>query len=366
MRPLLSRFILFLALLPLVQACQSEASTLAQEEPRRGAPVDVLELETTTFVDTFAVLGTAEPLETVQLSAEVPGRILQAYVEEGEAVRRGQPIFRIDVEVDQAGIDVLETQLQAAQRELTRLEALRAEGLATAQQLDRARTEVATVENNLRQRRLGVSRDLIASPIDGVLASRPADPGEYANPGAPLAEVIDYDTIVVHAQVPESELSYVQDRGDVDVFFPALNQTFTGQVHHIALRVSGTSRNFPVEIRLDNADRTIRPGMRARLHFERLRYENTVLLPRDAVLEGFLGREAMVLEDTNQGLRARVRPITLGPETRDRVVVLDGLSKGDRVILRGHRGLVDEARVEIVTSTTQASSNLDPSNKEEL
>lgn len=331
-----------------LSGCQSEASSLP-EQGSAGAPVDVLHLNGTTFVDTFEVLGTAEPLESVQVSAEVPGLILRAFAEEGEEIQRNQRLFQIDVEVDQAGIDVLETQLDAARRELRRMEALRAEGLATSQQLDNARTEVASLESNLRQSRLGVSRDQVRSPIAGFLSQRMADPGEYASPGNPLAEIIAYDTIVVHALVPESELRYVEGQENVEVYFPALEESFRGDVHRIALRVSGTTRNFPVEIRIDNQDRRLRPGMRARLQFERLTYEDVVVIPRDAVLEGFRGREAMVVENG----RARVRTITLGPESRENVVVTAGLQSGDTVILRGHRGLVDEASVDIITEATQ-------------
>ena len=333
--------------------CNSEASTLAEERSRTGSPVDLLVVSSQDFTDTFRVLGTAEPIESVQLSAEVPGRILRAFFEEGDRIERNQIAFRVDVEVDQAGIDVLETQLEAAQRELRRLEALRSEGLATAQQLDSARTEVASLESNLRQLRLGISRDVVRSPISGYLSTRMADPGEYANPGAPLAEVIDYDTIVVHAQVPESELRFIEGQEEIEVYFPALNQTRQGTIHRIALRVTHTSRNFPVEIRVENSDHRIRPGMRARLHFNRLSYEEIILLPRDAILEGFQGREAMVVEETEEGLLARVRTVTLGPGSSENVVVTEGLRHGDRVILRGHRGLVDRALVDVISEHHQ-------------
>jgi membrane fusion protein, multidrug efflux system len=335
--------------------CQSEAAPV--EEPRRGAPVDVLELKAVEFVDRFEVLGTAQPQEVVRLSSDVPGRILRALVEEGDPVQRGQRVFQIDLEVDAAGVGVLQTQRDAAQRELERIEELRREGLATAQQLDRARTELAGAEQNLRQRELSVSRNQVTSPIAGFLATRMADAGEYANAGAPLAEVIDIDRIVVHAQVPESEIRYVNREGEVDVLFPGLNQVRKGQIHRVALRASDASRTYRVEIYVENEDHQILPGMRARLEFERERYEGVVLLPRDAILEGFRGREAMVVE----GGVARVRTVTLGPGSGTEVVVLEGLSEGDQVILRGHRGLIDGARVEVITEQAQPATVEDPS-----
>ncbi len=342
--------VLFLSLL--VVGCQPDDQPVAEE--RAGAPVDTLTVTSTSFVDRFEVLGTAQPLEAVQLSSDVPGRILRAHLEEGEKVRRGQRVFQIDVEVDAAGLAVLQTQVEAAERELQRIEELRREGLATAQQLDGARTELANARQSLRQRELSVSRNHVTSPIAGYLSVRFADPGEFANAGTPLAEVIDFDTVVVHAQVPESEIRYVRGAEEIDVYFPSLDETRQGRVHRVALRATDVSRTYRVESRVDNEDHHIRPGMRARLHFERQQYDDVVMVPRDSILEGFRGREAMVVED---GV-ARVRTVTLGPGSIREVVVFNGLSTGDEVILRGHRGLIDGARVEVIDNERQPEADL--------
>lgn len=340
--------------------CTSEAAPGGDKQGDIAAsPVDTLVISTTSFVDTFEVMGTADPLESVHVSSDLPGRILAASFDEGDSIRRGQSLFRIDVEVDEAGLQALETRVNAAERELNRMQRLREEGLATAQQLDTAETELDNARQNLSQSQLSVSRNHVKSPISGFVAVRMADVGEYANPGSPLAEIIDFDTIVVNAQVPESEVRHVNKDRTIDVYFPALDQTVEGTIHRTALRATETSRTFRVEIRVDNQAHRIRPGMRARLHFERETYDDVIMIPRDAVLEGFRGREAMIVTGDETKGRAETRTITLGPGAGNYVVVTDGLEAGQRVILRGHRGLVDGGFVEVIDEAHQGRTEDD-------
>ncbi len=345
-----------LCLVALLGGCDSQASELSDEERVVDpSPVETLVLSTTEFTDSFQVLGSAEPVDTVQVSSDVPGKILNARVDEGDPVRSGQALFRIDTETDEAGQQVLETQVEAAERELARLERLLEEGLATEQQVDNARTELESARKNLRQSQVSLGRSTVTSPIDGFVSIRFQDTGEFANAGAPLVEIIDYSRIAVFAQVPESEIRHIEADPDieVDVDIPALDATYRGTIERIALRPSANTRTYTVEIHIDNEDLRIRPGMRTRAHFVRATYEEAIVIPRDSILEGFEGREVMVVPGSEEIDHAQVRRIQTGPGSRDEVVVLDGLKAGDRLILRGHRGLIGDAHVEVVEERDQ-------------
>lgn len=345
--------LLFAASLVGWAGCDSEAAQRAgAEEVAEVAPspVETLVVGSTEYVDTFEVLGTGEPLEAVDVASDVPGQVLEAYVDDGDPVARGEVLFRIDVETEEAGREVLETQVEAAQRELERLKRLREEGLTTQQQVDNARTELAQARKNLRQSEVSIGRNTVRSPIEGHVAARLADAGEFANAGMPLAELIDYSTIVVYARVPESQIRYV-DAGDdteLEVEFPALESAASGVIARVALRPSSGSRTYTVELHVNNEELRIRPGMRARVHFERHRHEDAVVIPRDSILEGYDGREIMVVPGKKDIARAETRRIETGPGSRDEIVVTDGLAAGERLILRGHRGLIGDARVEVV------------------
>ncbi len=324
-------------------------------------PVETLVVEPTDFTDTFEVLGTAEPEESVEVASEFPGDVLDVNVEEGDEVNRGDLLFRIDTETDEAGREVLKTQVDAAKRELERLERLNEEGLATQQQVDNARTDLERAERDLRQSDVSIGRHRVRSPVDGRVAMRMVDAGEFASAGVPLIEIVQFDTVVVYAQVPESEIRYVDtdDTTELEVDIPALDETYTGEIRRVALRPSASTRTYTVEVHVDNEDQAIRPGMRARTHFQRDHYDDVLLIPRDSILEGFDGREVMVVDGDEETGRAEVRSITTGPGTRNDVVVFSGLEPGERLVLRGHRGLIADAKVEVVEEHRQGDDKED-------
>lgn len=350
-------FVLLLAMW--AGACNDGADASVANE-LLAMPVETLVMLPQTFVDRFEVIGTAEPLESVQVSTEIPGRVLAANFKEGEVVRRGQTLYRIDVEVDSARIDVLQSQVSSAKRELARMNNLAREGLATPQQVDQAETAVENAELNLRQARVGLSRNAVSSPIAGHVTRKMVDQGEYAAPGAPLAEVVIYDTIVIRALLPESEVRFVRPGTLLPVEIPALRRTVEGEVRRIDIVAKSPSLTYPVEIHLPNEDLSILPGMSARIQITREVLNDVILVPREAVLEGFHGQEAMVADKAEGGTRASLRRIKLGPGHESMVVVADGLAAGDRLILRGHRGLVAGTRVEIINEEQQAPASPKP------
>ena len=355
--------VLVVGVVAVVAGCDSDAAERADEDHRVAPePVETLVVSPKEFTDTFEVVGTAEPEEAVEVATEFPGEVLDAYVQEGDRVSRGDPLFRIDTETDEAGQDVLRTRVDAAERELERTNRLYEEGLATEQQLDNARTELETAQKDLRQSEVSIGRHRVRSPVDGEVAVRMFDPGEFAGSGMPLAEVIDYRTIVVYAQVPESEIRHVdlEEEATLQVEIPALETTHNAEIDRVSLRPSPNTRTYTAEVHIDNEERSIRPGMRARAHFERDHYPEALVVPRDAILEGYDGREVMVLEGDDEVGEAKVRTVETGPGTRDEVVVLSGLDSGDRLILRGHRGLVADARVEAVEEAHQGGGEGEP------
>lgn len=330
--------------------CDTEAAEQRGDRQPPPSPVETLVVEPTEFVDAFQVPGTIDSAESVAVSSDLPGQILNVWVDEGDAVDRGDRLFRIDTESDEAQRDTLETQVEAAEREFDRIEELYEQGLATRQQLDNAETELKSARQNLRQTDVTLGRNIVRSPISGRVATRYADRGEYAAAGNPLVEIVDLDPPVVTARVPESELQYVEgdDARNPTAIVPAVGDEFDASVERVDLVSSAASRTWGVELHLEESPRQLRPGMRTSVRFERTAYDAAIVIPRDSILEGYDTREVMVVPGEDDVANAEVRRIHTGPGTRDEVLVESGLDPGDRLVVRGHRGLIGDARVEVV------------------
>ncbi len=112
---------------------------------------------------------------------------------------------------------------------------------------------------------------------------------------------------------------------------------FEGRIHFVGPAANRKNRTFPAEVAVGNRSGELRPGMIAPVSLVKRRYEGVVVVPRDALLDREDGSVAFVAEDS----RANIRPVVLGPSEGDRIVVLEGLAIGERLVVAGHRNLVD-------------------------
>lgn len=357
-------------------ACEPPAPTEGGETTEIPAvPVETEVLGTTTFVQTVEVSGVAEPIFEMRVAAEAPGRVIKAPFEEGKPVDKGDLLVRVDAQLDSARIDLLQNQLASAKREFERTKMLAREGLATPQQLDQASSSVDGAQLSLRQARVGIGKSTVRAPQAGLVATKYIEEGEYASPGAPIAYILDYSTIVIESAVPESDIGFVRTGMTVDVNVPSLDQSLAGTVERRSIVATPKTRTFPVEVHVPNGEGNILPGMRARVVIPKKTWEGVVVVPRDAILQGYEAKEAMVLPGSSNTGEAELRRVTLGPARGNKVVVTDGLNAGDRLIVKGHRSIVTGSRVKSVKemgvgSTDEQSAdetaNVDEENRDDV
>lgn len=332
-------------------ACKPEEAAEADTEVM-AIPVETMTVQQKPFIDRVEVSGVVEPIHEVKVSAEAAGRVLSAPFEEGEKIKRGKLLLRVDSDLNSAQIALLESQLSTAKREFERTKKLASQGLATPQQLDQASAQVDSAGLSIKQAKVGMGKTNVRSPIEGWVATKSVEKGEYVNPGAPLAHIVDYSTVKVNAAIPESDIRFIEENRPVEVYLPALDLSVEGKVHRRGIVATPNTRTFPVEIHVDNKDLKLLPGMRARVVVPRKDWGNVVLVPRDAILEGFNRREAMVLPTDGKEGKAELHVVKLGPARGEVVVVAEGLKSGDRLIVKGHRSIVDGTLVKVVADRT--------------
>lgn len=327
--------------------CDSEEAKPEDSEVP-PVPVETLVLAATDFVERVEVSGVAQPIHEVTVAAEAPGRITTAPFEEGKTIEKGALLVRVDAQSGSAQVDLLQNQLAAAEREYARTKMLASEGLATPQQLDQASSSVDSARLSIRQARVGIGKSTVKSPQAGIVSTKYVEEGEYAAPGAPIAHIVDYSTVVIEAAVPEGDIPFVTAGRSVKVFLPALERHVTGEVKRRAIVATAKTRTYPVEVWVQNDDLSILPGMRARVIIPRKTWSDVVVLPRDAILQGYEAKEAMVLPGKGDVGEAELRKLELGPARGNEVVVKSGLAAGDRLIVKGHRSIVSGTRVKSV------------------
>jgi membrane fusion protein (multidrug efflux system) len=318
----------------LLAACNTSESKVAQET--RPTPVQVMEIIAEPREEVLRLLGTVAADREVKLAFKVGGKIKQLSFEAGDHLPAGSLLARLDTVELLARHQQVRENHSKARRDMDRMKALfKSRSIAQAKYQD-ARTAVlntaaerAIVEDQLRHSR-------ITTPFSGIVSRKIAEEGEIVGPGVPVAVLTQMDPILVKAAVPDNFLSKVRINQPVKVKVDSHPQKqFPGFVRRLATVADPLSRTFEIEIRLDNPDEILRPGLIAKVEIRHQEENIGIYIPLDAVV-GFGTRPVVFVVN---GQKAERRDIRTGDIFADRIEVLEGLAAGELLVVAGHEFL---------------------------
>ena len=200
-------------------------------------------------------------------------------------------------------------------------------------------------EAALRLAQMQLKNTTIRAPISGIISKRFLDRGAFVSKTTPIVRIVAMDTVKAVVQVVESELAQLKAGAIADIHVDAYpEEVFQGAVVRISPTVDPESRTADVDIRIDNRDNRLKPGMFARVSLVTQRRDGVLLLPRDSVLRESIPTRVFVLDSG----RASLREVSLGLEGDRYLEVLSGLREGDEVIVAGQYELKDGMPVKVI------------------
>ena len=325
-----------------------EQRTAGAGDERRGGdraqPVDLAAVEAQALRESVQAVGTVVARESVDIVAEVSGRLLEASVREGERVAEGEVLFRLDDVRERADLRQARAERDDAAAKYRRAAALFEQRDVSEAEVDerRAALEVAEARVETAQSRL---RDrTIRAPFDGVVGLREVSPGAFIEPGMQLTTLDDLDVVRLEFAVPERFITGLTPGRTVEARSTSPDSpVFEGQVTRVATRVDPVTRSLRVQADFDNEDGRLRQGMfmLARLLLDE---REALTVPEEALLKEGTSSAVFVLDD--DGERVSRVEVTSGQRRDGRVEIRgDGLEAGARVVVAGLQSVRDGARV---------------------
>ncbi len=309
------------------------------------------------------VSGTLAPKTQATVRAEVGGAVLTVTAEQGQSVRRGQLLARIEARTAGEAVTSAESSLRSqeqaldlARRELARAETLVQAGAVAERVVEAARNDVVRLESEVSsaKSRLSNARKVlgdatVSAPITGVVSARPVNAGDVVAPGAPLYTIVDLSSIQLEASVPSEALSMVKVGADV-VFevrgYPG--QTFMGRVERISPTADPTTRQVPIWVTVDNRSGRLVAGLFADGRVTQEARKGLVV-PTSVISD--LETQPAVLR-IRDGKVERV-PVQLGlvDTQHERAEVVGGLADGDLLLTGVAQGVTPGTQVRVVDRT---------------
>ena len=327
-------------------ACTTEAEKPAAPPPAVRVGMENIDtVARDTIVVGPIVSGELRPEREATVRAEIGGSVTQVNVREGQPVRRGAVLGRIETrtldDVRQSAMSSVrnaENQLAVAQREMERTETLVKAGALAARDLDVARQNVTAAEAQLadaKSRLASADRQLadtvLHAPIDGILANKPVNIGDVVSVATELFVIIDPSSMRLEASVPSEDLSFLRIGATVDFTVRGYEQPFAGRITTIAPQADPVTRQVPIYVSIPNEGGRLVAGLFAEGRVVSKSAAGLVV-PINAV--NMTGPVPWVLR-ANAGRTERVE-VSLGlqdPRT-ERTLVVSGLNEGD-MLLRG-------------------------------
>lgn len=358
------------------------AVPIAEDLP---APVEVAPIEHGTIIFRRTFSGTLEATAEFMVAPKIAGRIKRLAVNLADPVDRGQLVVELDdreyvqavtqaqadLAVAKANLAEANSTLDIAQRELARVETLRERGIASESQLDAARTRqlagqarvevanaqlqraVSSVESaEIRLAYTQVKAEWGEGGDHRVVAERFVGEGDTVSANTPILSIVELAPITGVIHVAESDYARFKEGQVATLATDAYpGETFEGTVARIAPVFQETSRQARVELKIENADQRLKPGMFIRVTLELARVNDATIIPESAIATRSDIRGVFVVDDA--GTRVTWRPITTGLLEDNRVEVMgEGLT--GRVVTLGQQ-LISDGSAVTVAAEAEAS-----------
>ena len=325
---------------------EGEAQAKPGDAPKApdAVPVEVVKAATRPVEASYTGTAALEPRGESQVVAKTSGVALGVMVEEGQSVRAGQPLVRLDPDRARLAVAQAEAQMHKLENNYRRAQQLVGQQMISANDVDQIKYDLENARAQHRMAALELSYATVTAPISGVIASRSIKTGNFVQINTPIFRIVDDSRLEATLNVPERELATLKAGQPVTLAVDALpGQTFTGTVDRISPVVDSGSGTFRVVSTFDGGG-LLQPGMFGRIRIGYDQRADALVVPRTALLDDEGDPAVFVVRE---GKAVRV-PVKLGYMDGEWVEVREGLKIGDGVVTAGKIALRDGTAVEAV------------------
>ncbi|MBN8223330.1 MAG: efflux RND transporter periplasmic adaptor subunit [Xanthomonadales bacterium] len=346
LRATVAAFVLVSAL----TACKGGQDASGPDKAKKGdsapdaVPVEVVKATQRPIAASYAGTATLVPLAESQVVAKTSGVALEVLAEEGQQVKAGQPLVRLDPDRARLAVAQAEAQLRKLENNYRRAQQLVAQQLISAGEVDQMRYDLENARAQHQMAKLELSYTTVVAPISGVVASRDIKPGNFVQINSPIFRIVDSERLEATLNVPEREIAKLRAGQQVKLVADALpGREFAGTVDRVAPVVDTGTGTFRV-VAAFSGEGELQPGMFTRLGINYDQRADALVVPRAALLEDGGEPAVYVVRD---GKAART-PLKLGYDDAGWVEVREGLQAGDAVVVAGKAALREGSAVQVL------------------
>lgn len=289
--------------------------------------------------NTLQVTGEFEARQELTLVAESQGRIVRLKVKEGDYIRKGQQIAKLDDSALQSQLSMAQAAYQKALKDVERYSNLEKVGAISKLQLEEVQLGLKNAEANVASVRQQMQFSGITAPMSGIVNQRFVEQGSFVLPGNPVVEIVDISRLKMVVKVPETEVVKLKRGQKVSIQTDVYPETtFKGKVSVIGVKAD-QAKKYEVEIAINNKkSNPLKAGMYGMVQFEDTKAKESLFIPRTAIIGSLKDAKVYTIDSSKM---AHLKSISTGEVIEDEVEVLTGLTENEEVVTIGQINLTE-------------------------
>jgi membrane fusion protein, multidrug efflux system len=290
-------------------------------------------------------VGSLRSNESVIIRPEIAGRITEILFDEGQQLRKGTPLFRLDAAIARAQVEQAKASLVLSKANHERAEDLYRRGAGTQRARDEAVAKLHADDASLALAQATLDKATLVAPFDGIIGLRRVSVGDYVTPGQDLVNLENLELLKVDFRVPEIYSRQLGVNQTVRIRLDAIpNSAYEGQVYAIDPAYDPNGRAIILRARLANRDGALRSGMFARVTLLIDERQDAIVVPETALVP--LGQDHFVYRVVDN--KAVLTKVKVGQRRQGQVEILDGLERDAVIVTEGALKLRDGSAVRTV------------------
>jgi membrane fusion protein, multidrug efflux system len=324
---------------------------IAKLEPKRedakAINVSLATVQSQTFKHFIEMQGTLDSKDNVFVSPKTPGAIEHLYVKEGDYVRAGQVIARIDNSIMEVSLREINVQLETAKIFFEKQKSLWEQKIGTEVQFIQAKTQVEALEKRIDTMREQMKLSVVTTPISGQVDEVRQKAGEMAMPGMGIIRVANITNLKIKANVADTYAGTVKKGDVINVKIPDLNKELKAVINFVSTTVNPSSRTFEVHANLPKISSDMKPNMMAMLTINDQNKANSIVIKQNLIQTTEDGDVVYVAVTEGNKKIARSRLVKTGLTYNGDIIILEGLKAGDEIIVEGQQEVVDGIELKV-------------------
>jgi RND family efflux transporter MFP subunit len=335
---------ILLASMMMPAACTGDKKVETQD---KVIPVKVINVVPSSIMAEWNYVGTVEESFALLLAFSNMGLVDQVFVSEGQKVGKGQALASLNTVTAQNAHNVSLSTLRKAQDAYDRLSKVHAGGSLPDIKLVEVETGLQQAVSAAAITQKSLDDCKIYAPVNGVITSRNIEAGENVMPGIAAFKLVSIDKVNVKISVPENEIGNVQTGQTASVTVPALgNAVFTGKIETKGILADAMSHAYEAKIGINNNVTSnaapLLPGMVCKVSLTGDSDMAAFVVPNIAIRISSEGKSFVWIADGNV---ARRRFVKTGDLTNKGIIVVEGLSAGDRILVEGFQKISEGMKI---------------------